>query len=73
MLDDFLIMPVQRIPRYLLLLKDFQKYSKDDLEEVGNLDKVLGEMDVRLKRINADVDQVECLYNEKKHNRNILY
>jgi len=57
MLDDFLIMPVQRIPRYLLLLKDFMKYSKDDLEEINALEGVVGEMDVKLKEINSQVDQ----------------
>ena len=38
MIDDYLIMPMQRIPRYVLLLQQLQKHThKDDPSYQSNL------------------------------------
>ncbi|EKX48904.1 hypothetical protein GUITHDRAFT_68382, partial [Guillardia theta CCMP2712] len=40
-LDSYLIMPVQRIPRYKLLLEEILKYTPEDAEDYEDLRRAL--------------------------------
>lgn len=40
-IDALLIMPIQRIPRYKLLLQDFKKHTPDDHSDLTDLEKAL--------------------------------
>ncbi|KAL6049551.1 Rabenosyn-5 [Balamuthia mandrillaris] len=55
-LEAFLIQPVQRLPRYLLLLKEMCRYSEDeqDLKETKNAHKKLKGM---LAELNSGIDK----------------
>eukprot|EP01104_Vermistella_antarctica_P012146 TRINITY_DN3469_c0_g1_i1.p1 TRINITY_DN3469_c0_g1~~TRINITY_DN3469_c0_g1_i1.p1 ORF type:complete len:726 (-),score=197.77 TRINITY_DN3469_c0_g1_i1:7-2031(-) len=44
-LDSFLITPVQRIPRYLMLLKDLRKYTAPEHPDMENLDTACSMLD----------------------------
>lgn len=61
--ESFVIMPVQRIPRYLLLLKDILKYTPKDSPEHPALSDAIDSIDIMLKELNSkiDRDQVEHL------------
>ena len=56
-LESFLIMPVQRIPRYLMLLQNLLKYTPDGHPDHHNLRRALDLLQERLVRINQEVDE----------------
>lgn len=56
-LDSFLIMPVQRIPRYILLLKEMKKYTPEKTEEWTRLERAHNLIDQMLIELNAGIDQ----------------
>lgn len=55
MLESYLIMPVQRIPRYVMLLRDMGKHTKDSHADHGNLAEAA-----------AACDQVAAYINQKQ-------
>lgn len=61
--ESFVIMPVQRIPRYLLLLRDILKYTPKESKQAAELAAAIEEIDQMLKDLNSkiDRDQVEHL------------
>lgn len=61
-LQDLMIMPVQRIPRYELILKDMIKHTPHDHPDHGSLQLALGEIKTLADRMNRgekEVDQAE--------------
>jgi hypothetical protein len=56
-----LIMPVQRIPRYVLLLRELIKYTLADDPDLGNLNKALSKMMNVAEEINAKKRDAENL------------
>lgn len=61
-LSDLLIMPVQRIPRYCLILKDMLKYTPTEHPDFGNLKLALDEIKTLADRMNkgeVEADQAE--------------
>mmetsp|Transcript_15636 Transcript_15636/g.39954 ORF Transcript_15636/g.39954 Transcript_15636/m.39954 type:complete len:456 (-) Transcript_15636:83-1450(-) len=58
-LESFLIMPVQRIPRYVLLLRDLRKYTPKDTEEHENLGKAMNQIQGYLDDINRQCDTAQ--------------
>jgi len=62
-LSSFLILPVQRIPRYVLLLQDLIKNTEKTHVDYTNLDKALGDM----REVSVFIDlAVEHAENRKK-------
>jgi len=55
-LESFLIMPVQRIPRYLLLMRDMLKYTHKRHTDYGYLTKALTVMGKVLQEHNKGID-----------------
>ena len=55
-------MPVQRIPRYVLLLKDFLRNTPEDHDDHGNVSKAL-----------ADMQQVAAYIEKKKEESENIY
>eukprot|EP00736_Rhodelphis_marinus_P008410 Rmarinus@m.17971 len=51
-LNSFLIMPVQRIPRYVLLLKEIRKYTDEGHPDVEFLDKALSDVEEIATQVN---------------------
>jgi len=54
-LNSFLIMPIQRIPRYKLLLSEVLKHTDPDHPDFANLTKALKEVDEVAKKINDNL------------------
>ncbi len=54
-LDSFLIMPIQRIPRYLLLLAELKKHTPLDHPDYAHLGKAETLIGVTAKHINEQV------------------
>jgi hypothetical protein len=54
-IDSLLIMPVQRMPRYAMLIRELIKYTDKDHPDYGNLDKAL-----------KNIEEVTAYLNEKK-------
>jgi RhoGEF domain/PH domain len=59
-INAFLIMPVQRLPRYNLLLGDLIKNTTEDHPDRGDLERALTEMEKVAKLINESVRQAEA-------------
>jgi hypothetical protein len=61
--ESFVIMPVQRIPRYLLLLKDILKYTPKESPDAAAMVDAIEDIDKMLKDLNSKIDreQVEHL------------
>lgn len=55
-IDSFLIMPVQRIPRYILLLREMRKYTAENSEEWLQLERASNSIDKMLIELNAGID-----------------
>jgi hypothetical protein len=55
--ESFLIMPVQRIPRYVLLLKDMRKYVAPTSEEYTQLGKAIEHIEKTLQQLNRHIPQ----------------
>ena len=51
-LDDLLIKPVQRIPRYLLFIKDLLKHTSASHPDHAPLQQALGELTGLAERVN---------------------
>lgn len=66
-LDSFMIMPIQRLPRYRLLLSDFRKYSDPNSIEYGELEKVINFIDLTLQGFNSQIDN-----NATENTRRVL-
>lgn len=60
-LESILIKPVQRIPRYNLLLEDLLKNTPADHADHPNIQKALGKMKEVADHINKSVQQQENL------------
>ena len=54
-LESFLIMPVQRIPRYILLLRDMLKHTASDHADNPKLQESIGVMSGVAKEVNDSV------------------
>jgi len=52
-LDDLLIKPVQRIPRYVLFIKDLLKHTAPSHPDHSPLQQALGELTMLAERVNA--------------------
>lgn len=57
-LQAFLIMPVQRIPRYILLLKEMKKCSKKESEKKA-IELAIEQIDKTTKNINTSIEHAE--------------
>eukprot|EP01119_Soliformovum_irregulare_P017267 TRINITY_DN5104_c0_g1_i3.p1 TRINITY_DN5104_c0_g1~~TRINITY_DN5104_c0_g1_i3.p1 ORF type:complete len:1140 (+),score=540.10 TRINITY_DN5104_c0_g1_i3:333-3422(+) len=55
-LEAFLIMPIQRVPRYILLLQDLHKYSSDTSPDKRTIPAVLENIRSSMKDINSSID-----------------
>lgn len=55
--ESYFIMPVQRIPRYILLLKDLRKYCETNPEEAKKLDVAIDHVGNMLKMMNEKIDR----------------
>lgn len=53
--DSFLIMPVQRLPRYRLLLSDMRKYTPPSMQEYMELERAVAYVDETLKELNSHI------------------
>eukprot|EP00002_Diphylleia_rotans_P023236 TRINITY_DN4567_c0_g1_i7.p1 TRINITY_DN4567_c0_g1~~TRINITY_DN4567_c0_g1_i7.p1 ORF type:complete len:645 (-),score=139.09 TRINITY_DN4567_c0_g1_i7:560-2494(-) len=58
-LRSFLIMPVQRIPRYTLLLGDFIKHTKDDHPDYQAICQALEQVKIVASRVNEAIREQE--------------
>src|SRR5690606_24157660 len=56
-LESFLIMPVQRIPRYILLLKELFKYSTADHPDYPLIDRAKEKIQKIMDELNREIDQ----------------
>lgn len=65
-LDSFLILPVQRMPRYLLLLKELYKYTPDNHPDYAGLTKALDYMSLNLSTINEMKREAEATNSTHK-------
>jgi hypothetical protein len=68
-LDSFLIMPIQRIPRYLLLLSELKKYTPEQYTDYAPLQKAEELIGVTAKHIN---EQVRTRYNLSTYSQPIV-
>ncbi|XP_048589750.1 uncharacterized protein LOC5516516 isoform X2 [Nematostella vectensis] len=57
-LQDLMIMPVQRIPRYVLILKDMIKHTPTDHPDHGSLQLAMGEIKTLANRMNMREKEV---------------
>jgi hypothetical protein len=55
-LESLLLMPVQRIPRYVLLLKEVLKYTNYDEKERVNLENVLSLIQAAASKLDQNLD-----------------
>lgn len=53
--DSFLVMPVQRLPRYVLLLRDMRKYTAPSWEENVELDNASRHVDSVIQELNSHI------------------
>jgi hypothetical protein len=53
--DSFLIMPVQRLPRYRLLLSDMRKYTPPSLQEFLDLEAAIKQVDEVVRELNSHI------------------
>jgi len=53
---SFLIMPVQRIPRYILLLRDIHKYTRESSVDYKLIKDAIHHLDTELQRMNQEID-----------------
>lgn len=71
-LHSFLVIPVQRIPRYILLLKvesllsqDCEKYTPDQHPDYAALQDAISQLDVTLKKMNSNINADESSRMQK--------
>ena len=58
-LDDYLIMPVQRVPRYKLLLTELQKHTRPNHRDKANLDRAVELVSGAADSINQELAKQE--------------
>jgi hypothetical protein len=58
-IEAFLIMPIQRIPRYELLLRDLLKCTTDDHPDYHNINEALKNMKQIAEHVNSFVKQYQ--------------
>ena len=58
-ITSYLIMPVQRIPRYVLLLKELKKYTWPDHPEFPNLVRALSKAQEIATHVNEKIREIE--------------
>ena len=58
-LDSYLILPIQRVPRYKLLLQELKKNTEPDHKDMKNIDKALEVVGTVAMHINDSVKQQE--------------
>ena len=58
-MDSYLILPVQRVPRYKLLLKELHKYTPEGHSDRLTLVQALGAIDSTAHLINETIRQRE--------------
>jgi len=58
-LESFLIMPVQRVPRYILLLKDLLKYTPERHKDFKSVPQALEMVKKHMDDINSGIDKEE--------------
>lgn len=56
-LSSYLVMPVQRLPRYILIFKDMHKYTPQSHEDSKILPKVITYIEKQLNTINQGIDK----------------
>ncbi|PHH87729.1 hypothetical protein CDD83_8472 [Cordyceps sp. RAO-2017] len=59
-LNNFMMAPIQRLPRYILLLEVIKKNTVDETEERANLDKAMQEIRALAVELNAKVAEAEA-------------
>ena len=64
-LESFLIMPVQRVPRYLLLLQDMLKYTREGHPDYIPLQKSINTIREQLTKINSNISNEELEHTKK--------
>lgn len=62
-INSFLVMPVQRIPRYVLLLKDFLRHTPEDHDDHANVNKALADMQQVAAYIEKKKEEAENIYH----------
>lgn len=65
-LDDLLIKPVQRIPRYVLFIKDLLKHTAPSHPDHSPLQQALGELTMLAERVNASERERGRLNQQKE-------
>eukprot|EP01101_Sappina_pedata_P008649 TRINITY_DN4838_c0_g1_i2.p1 TRINITY_DN4838_c0_g1~~TRINITY_DN4838_c0_g1_i2.p1 ORF type:complete len:783 (+),score=159.09 TRINITY_DN4838_c0_g1_i2:304-2652(+) len=81
-IHDYLIMPIQRAPRYVLLFQDLLKYTSESHIDYANLEELLGELQKitmvinesrrnaeqteRLMKLQASLDTLEIMRPSRK-------
>jgi len=73
-LDNLLIMPVQRLPRYNLLLRDLLKHTPDDHPDVDNLKKAIAVIQRLCDRIDECTEKAVTMQHmmDRANKDNIL-
>ncbi len=61
-LQSYAIMPVQRVPRYLLLLRELIKWTSDSHPDRVNLDLALNHVDESAKHMNAAIQVTQYCF-----------
>lgn len=65
-LDDLLIKPVQRIPRYVLFIKDLLKHTAITHPDHAPLQQALGELTTLVECVNASERERDRLEQQKE-------
>lgn len=65
-LDDLLIKPVQRIPRYVLFIKDLLKHTASTHPDHAPLQQALGELTMLAERVNDSERERERVGHHKE-------
>lgn len=65
-LDDLLIKPVQRIPRYVLFIKDLLKHTAVTHPDHAPLQQALGELTTLVECVNASERERDRLEQQKE-------
>ena len=68
-LEDFLVKPIQRLPKYVLLLKDLLKHTNEDHPDYNNISSTLNEFhrvnDENNKNMDRFMNRLQVLDLEK--------
>ncbi|XP_028516449.1 uncharacterized protein LOC110244411 [Exaiptasia diaphana] len=79
-MDSLLLMPIQRIPRYEMLLKELVKRTKEDHPDYGNLKEALlksqkaaAELNEHLRRIENETKIIEIMKSFPNDELNLIH